>query len=113
MGFERKLESAMHYLNACTIPGMFTSTASIHGGQETTILASLPPFIHLGMIVVGIRHSENQQLLTTRGVGGSPYGPSTIAGTDNAHEPVDEELETARSLGRRVANIAARCKELE
>lgn len=51
------------------VAGMFTSIASIHGGQETTILASLPPFIHLGMIVVGVRYGENRQLLTTDGEG--------------------------------------------
>ena len=95
------------------VAGMFTSTGSIHGGQETTILASLPPFIHLGMIFVGVRYSQNPQLLTTDGVGGSPYGPSTIAGADGSRLPVEDELTTARSLGRRVADVASRVKDLE
>ena len=94
------------------VAGMFTSTASIHGGQETTILASLPPFLHLGMIVVGVRYSQNLQLLTTEGQGGSPYGASTIAGGDGSRRVTEPELATARSLGRRVAEVAARVKDL-
>lgn len=93
--------------------GIFTSTASIHGGQETTILASLPPLIHLGMIFVGVRYSQNPQLLTTEGEGGSPYGPGTLAGADGSRRPIENELTTARSLGRRVAEVAARLKDLE
>jgi NAD(P)H dehydrogenase (quinone) len=94
------------------VAGMFTSTASIHGGQETTILTSLPPFLHLGMIVVGVRYGQNPQLLTTEGEGGSPYGASTIAGGDGSRTPTESELTTARSLGRRVAEVAARVKGL-
>ncbi|MFW5833723.1 MAG: NAD(P)H:quinone oxidoreductase [Pseudomonadota bacterium] len=95
------------------VVGMFTSTASIHGGQETTILTSLPCFIHLGMIVVGVRYGQNPQLLTTEGQGGSPYGASTVTGSDGSRQPSEPELATARSLGARVATIAARCKGLE
>lgn len=95
------------------VTGMFTSTATIHGGQETTILASLPPFIHLGMIVVGVRYSKNPQILSTDGVGGSPYGPATVSGPDNSREPLDDEIKTARAFGRRVAAVADSCKNLE
>ena len=91
---------------------MFTSTATIHGGQETTILTSLVPLLHLGMIFVGLPYGENPQILTTDGIGGSPYGPATLAGGDGSRQPVEEELLSARNLGRRVANVSARLKGL-
>ena len=91
--------------------GMFVSTGSVHGGQETTILSSLAPLIHLGMVFVGVRYSTNPQIMTTEGVGGSPYGPSTMPREESDVEaPTPEEIETARSLGRRVARVAARLK---
>lgn len=92
--------------------GVFTSTATIHGGQETTILSSLVPLLHLGMVFVGTPYGQNPQIMTTDGVGGSPYGPSTMAGTDGTRQPVEEELQTARNLGSRVAKVAARLKDL-
>ena len=92
--------------------GVFTSTATIHGGQETTILTSLVPLLHLGMIFVGTPYGQNPHLLTTDGVGGSPYGPATLAGPDGSRQPVDVELKTARNLGSRVAKVAARLKDL-
>ncbi|MFO8231524.1 MAG: NAD(P)H:quinone oxidoreductase [Longimonas sp.] len=91
---------------------MFTSTATIHGGQETTILTSLVPLLHLGMIFVGLPYGENPQILTTDGIGGSPYGPATLAGGDGSRQPVEEELLSARNLGRRVANVSERLKGL-
>jgi NAD(P)H dehydrogenase (quinone) len=60
--------------------GMFISTASIHGGQETTIITGLVPLLHLGMVFVGTPYGQNPQLLTADGIGGSPYGPGTLAG---------------------------------
>lgn len=91
--------------------GMFVSTGSVHGGQETTILSSLAPLIHLGMVFVGVRYSTNPQIMTTEGVGGSPYGPSTMPREESDVEaPTPEEIETARSLSRRVARVAARLK---
>jgi NAD(P)H dehydrogenase (quinone) len=71
--------------------GIFTSTASIHGGQETTILTALVPLIHLGMVFVGTPYGQNPQLLVTDGIGGSPYGPGTLAGTDGSRQPVEGE----------------------
>ncbi len=62
--------------------GIFTSTATIHGGQETTILTALVPLIDLGMVFVGTPYGQNPQILVTDGIGGSPYGPGTLAGTD-------------------------------
>jgi len=91
--------------------GMFVSTGSIHGGQETTILTSLVPLIHLGMVFVGVRYSTNDQIMTTEGVGGSPYGPSTMPREESdVDAPTAGEVETARSLGTRVTRVAARLR---
>jgi NAD(P)H dehydrogenase (quinone) len=92
--------------------GIFTGTGTIHGGQETTIISSMFPFLHLGMIFVGTPYGQNPQILTTDGIGGSPYGPATLAGPDGSRQPVDAELTTARNLGSRVAKVAARLKDL-
>lgn len=88
------------------VTGVFVSTATIHGGQETTITTSLVPLLHLGMIFVGTPYGENPHILTTEGTGGSPYGPSTLAGSDGSRQPEDRELKTAHNLGRRVARVA-------
>ncbi|PQJ26917.1 NAD(P)H:quinone oxidoreductase, type IV [Salinibacter sp. 10B] len=94
--------------------GVFVSTGSIHGGHETTILTSLVPLIHLGMVFVGVRYSTNDQIMTTEGVGGSPYGPSTMPREDEDVEaPVPEEVQTAQSLGQRVTRVAARLRAPE
>jgi NAD(P)H dehydrogenase (quinone) len=90
--------------------GVFTSSASIHGGQESTILTTLVPLLHFGMIFVGTPYGQNPQILTTDGVGGSPYGPSTIAGTDDTRAVADVELLTARNLGVRLARVASALK---
>jgi NAD(P)H dehydrogenase (quinone) len=86
--------------------GMFVSTASLHGGQETTILASLAPLLHLGMIPVGVPYST-QELFTTQG-GGSPYGPGHVAGGDNTRGIDDQEAAICRALGARLARIGAK-----
>jgi len=91
--------------------GVFVSTGSIHGGHETTILTSLVPLVHLGMVFVGVRYSTNDQMMTTEGVGGSPYGPSTMPREEEDVEaPVPAEVETAQSLGQRVTRVSARLK---
>ena len=92
--------------------GIFVSTGTIHGGQESTILTSLVPLLHLGFIIVGSPYGQNQQILTTDGIGGSPYGPGTLAGADGSRQPEDRELTTARNLGARVARVAERLKSL-
>jgi NAD(P)H dehydrogenase (quinone) len=92
--------------------GIFTSTATIHGGQETTILTALVPLIHLGMVFVGTPYGQNPQILVTDGIGGSPYGPGTLAGTDGSRQPVEAELTTARNLGSRLARVAGCLKHL-
>ena len=92
--------------------GVFIGTASIHGGQETTAITSMIPLLHLGMVIVGTPYAQNPQLLVTDGIGGSPYGPGTLAGLDGSRQPVESELTTARNLGSRVAKVAARLKAL-
>lgn len=89
--------------------GLFTSTASTHGGQETTLLTMMPPLLHLGMVVVGVPYSV-PGMLHTEGRGGTPYGASTIAGPQGELQPTVEDLDIARALGRRVANLTKRLR---
>jgi NAD(P)H dehydrogenase (quinone) len=89
--------------------GVFTSTASTHGGQETTLLTMMPPLIHLGMIIVGVPYST-PGMIHTDARGGTPYGASTIAGAQGELQPVEEDLEIARALGRRVAQVTQRLR---
>jgi NAD(P)H dehydrogenase (quinone) len=83
--------------------GVFTSTGSLHGGQETTILTLAAPLIHLGLIYVGVPYSV-QELLTTQS-GGSPYGPAHVAGGDSRRAVDAQEAAVCRALGRRLARI--------
>ncbi|MDD3012500.1 MAG: NAD(P)H:quinone oxidoreductase [Candidatus Gastranaerophilales bacterium] len=85
------------------VTGVFTSTSSIHGGQETTIITGMVPLFHLGMIVVGVPYSV-PELLTTES-GGTPYGPSHVAGA-NADKPItDHEKNIGIAFGKRIAEI--------
>ncbi len=86
--------------------GVFTSTSSLHGGQETTLIGMMLPLLHHGMLIVGVPYSETT-LLTTR-TGGTPYGPSHFAGPDNDLPVSEEEAAVCRALGRRLAEIARR-----
>jgi len=88
---------------------VLTSTASTHGGQETTLLSMMIPLLHLGMIVVGVPYSV-PGMIHTEGRGGTPYGATTVAGPKNDRVPTDEELEIARALGQRVARIATQVR---
>ncbi|MBI1935761.1 NAD(P)H:quinone oxidoreductase, partial [Candidatus Woesearchaeota archaeon] len=90
------------------VAGFFTSTASIHGGQETTLITSMIPMFHLGMIIVGIPYTETK-LFALEG-GGTPYGASTVAGGDGSRMPSENELEIAKTLGSRVAAIAKKVR---
>ena len=85
---------------------VFTSTASMHGGQESTLLSMMLPLLHHGCMVLGIPFTE-PALSTTRS-GGTPYGASHVSGPDDDPQPTDEEARLARALGRRVAATAAR-----
>jgi len=86
--------------------GAFTSTATMHGGQESTLLSMLIPLLHHGCVVAGIPFTE-PALNTTRG-GGTPYGASHVAGMQDDPQTTDDEAQLARALGRRIAGLAAR-----
>jgi NAD(P)H dehydrogenase (quinone) len=86
--------------------GVFVSTGSLHGGQETTLLTLMAPLLHLGMIVVGVPYSV-QALFTTQG-GGSPYGPGHVAGDDNRRAIDGDEAAICLALGRRLAEVGLR-----
>jgi NAD(P)H dehydrogenase (quinone) len=90
------------------VASVFTSTATQHGGQETTIFTFIPPLLHLGMIYVGLPYSFAGQFGHEAVKGASPYGASTIAGPDGSRQPTDIELEAARYQGAHVAKIAAK-----
>jgi len=81
--------------------GAFTSTASLHGGQETTILSMMLPLLHHGMLVMGLPYSETDLLRTA--TGGTPYGPSHLAGSENNLPLSTEEKTLCLALGRRLA----------
>jgi NAD(P)H dehydrogenase (quinone) len=83
---------------------VFTSTATMHGGQEATLLSMQIPLLHHGCVLVGIPYTE-PALTSTRG-GGTPYGASHVAGSNDDPQPTDDEATLARALGRRLATIA-------
>jgi NAD(P)H dehydrogenase (quinone) len=84
----------------------FTSTASQHGGQETTLLAMSTFFFHMGMVIAGVPYSTKELSILTEMSGGTPYGASTIAGPHGERQPSANELTIARAQGRHVATIA-------
>ena len=86
----------------------FTSTASQHGGQETTLLAMSTFFFHMGMVIAGVPYSSQELLNVVEMSGGTPYGASTIAGPKGERQPTANELAIARAQGRHVATLAAR-----
>ena len=86
--------------------GVFTSTQTLHGGQEATLLSMMLPLLHHGMYLVGLPYTE-QALRQTRS-GGTPYGASHVAGTGDEPVLTDDERALAQALGKRVASLAAR-----
>jgi NAD(P)H dehydrogenase (quinone) len=86
----------------------FTSTATQHGGQETTLFSILTTLMHHGMVLVGLPYSFQGQMRVDEVTGGSPYGATTIAGGDGSRQPSATELDGARFLGRHVAEVAAK-----
>ena len=86
--------------------GVFTSTSSLHGGQESTLLSMMLPLLHHGMLLCGLPYSEGA-LLDTRG-GGTPYGPSHHAGADGKRNLDEHEIALCRALGQRLAQTAAK-----
>jgi NAD(P)H dehydrogenase (quinone) len=88
--------------------GVFCSTATQHGGQETTILSFICTLLHHGMVVVGLPYSFAGQTRVDEVTGGSPYGATTIAGPDGGRMPSENELAAVRFQGRHLASIAAK-----
>ena len=84
--------------------GVFTSTASMHGGQESTLLSMMVPLLHHGCVITGIPYSEPR--LSSTQTGGTPYGPSHVAGAQDDPTLSDDEAELARAFGRRLAALA-------
>lgn len=90
------------------VGSVFTSTATQHGGQESTILSTHTVLLHHGMVIVGLPYSFQGQTGVTEVAGGSPYGATTISAGDGSRQPSETELAGARFQGRHVAQIAAR-----
>jgi NAD(P)H dehydrogenase (quinone) len=87
------------------VGGAFTSTATQHGGQETTLFSMITNLLHFGMVIVGLDYGHAGQMTLDEVTGGSPYGATTIAG-DGSRQPTANELTGARYQGRKVAEVA-------
>lgn len=85
--------------------GVFTSTSSMHGGQEATLLSMIIPLMHHGMLICGLPYTESELLTTTSG--GTPYGPSHVAGAESNLPLTEEEKSLCMALGRRLAGLAS------
>ena len=90
------------------VAGVFTSSATQHGGQESTILTFHPVLLHLGFVIAGLPYAFAGQMGHAEVMGNSPYGASTIAGGDGSRQPSKLDLEGARYQGRHIAQIAAK-----
>ena len=88
------------------VGGAFTSTATQHGGQETTLFTIITNLLHFGMVVVGLDYGHAGQMTLEEITGGSPYGATTIAGGDGSRQPSENELQGARYQGRKIAETA-------
>lgn len=84
--------------------GVFTSTASLHGGQESTLLSMMLPLLHHGMLITGLPYTESDLISTQSG--GTPYGASHVAGSDGSKPFTDEEKRLCFALGKRLAQLA-------
>ena len=90
------------------VGGAFTSTASQHGGQETTLFSIITNLLHMGMTIVGLDYGFQGQMGVDVVNGGTPYGASTIANGDGSRQPSQVELDGARYQGKRIAETAAK-----
>ena len=90
------------------VGGAFTSTATQHGGQETTLFSVITNLLHFGMVIVGLDYGYAGQMTLDEITGGSPYGATTIAGGDGSRQPSENELAGARYQGRKIAQTAAK-----
>ncbi len=88
------------------VAGAFTSTATQHGGQETTLFSIITNLLHFGTTIVGLDYGHASQMTLDEVTGGSPYGATTIAGGDGSRQPSAIELDGARYQGRRIAETA-------
>jgi NAD(P)H dehydrogenase (quinone) len=90
------------------VGSVFASTATQHGGQETTIASAHTMLLHHGLVIVGLPYAFQGQMRMDEITGGSPYGATTLSGGDGSRQPSENELEGARYQGRHVAEIAAK-----
>jgi NAD(P)H dehydrogenase (quinone) len=90
------------------VGGAFTSSATQHGGQETTLFSIITNLLHFGMVIVGLDYGHAGQMTLSEITGGSPYGATTIAGGDGSRQPTENELQGARYQGRRIAETASK-----
>jgi NAD(P)H dehydrogenase (quinone) len=88
------------------VGGAFTSSATQHGGQETTLFSIITNLLHFGMTIVGLDYGHAGQMTLSEITGGSPYGATTIAGGDGSRQPTENELQGARYQGRKIAETA-------
>ena len=88
------------------VGGAFTSTATQHGGQETTLFSIITNLLHFGMVIVGLNYGYTGQMELNDVTGGAPYGATTIAGGDGSRQPTENELRGARYQGRQIAETA-------
>jgi NAD(P)H dehydrogenase (quinone) len=92
------------------VGGAISSSATQHGGQETTLMSIITNLLHLGLVVVGLNYGFAGQMKLDEVTGGAPYGATTIAGGDGSRQPSQNELDGARYQGRQIAEIAAKLK---
>ena len=90
------------------VGSVITSTASQHGGQETTLFSGITNLLHFGMVIVGLPYSFQEQMGVDKLRGGSPYGATTMSDSDGSRQPAEEELAGARFQGAHVAEIATK-----
>jgi NAD(P)H dehydrogenase (quinone) len=92
------------------VGGAFTSSATQHGGQETTLFSIIANLLHFGLIVVGLDYGYAGQMGVDEVAGGAPYGATTIAAGDGSRQPSERDLNGARYQGRRIAEVANKLK---
>lgn len=92
------------------VGGAFSSSATQHGGQETTLMSIITNLLHLGLVVVGLNYGFAGQMRLDEVTGGAPYGATTIAGSDGSRQPSENELDGARYQGRKIAELAAKLR---
>lgn len=90
------------------VGGAFTSTATQHGGQETTLFSVITNLLHFGLTIVGLDYGHQGQMGVDEVLGGAPYGATTVAGGDGSRQPSAIDLAGARYQGRRIAEVAAK-----